>query len=264
MQPRSPLRYAGGKTRAIEVIFHFIPRGTKTLYSPFLGGGSLELYCASMGMTVYAFDNFKPLVEFWQCLLTNPMRLADIVRKYYPLPKDKFYELQKTQSNFTSKYERAAVFFVLNRSSFSGTTMTGGMSPRHPRFTASSIERLKLFKSKNLHVSQADFHATIPKANDNLLYLDPPYLLNQKLYGRNGDMHVGFDHNGLAKLLHKYDNWILSYNNCPEIHKLYGSFDIRYPEWKYGMSNDKNSREVLIISKNISKQLPSRHCILNT
>jgi len=263
MQPRSPLRYAGGKTRAIEVIFQFIPRGTKTLYSPFLGGGSLELYCASMGMTVCAFDNFKPLVEFWQCLLTNPMRLADIVRKYYPLPKDKFYELQKTQSHFTSKYERAAAFFALNRSSFSGTTMTGGMSPEHPRFTLSSIERLKLFKAENLHVEQADFHDAIPRANGSLLYLDPPYLLNQRLYGRNGEMQAGFDHEGLAKLLCGYDNWILSYNNCLEIRELYDGFEIRYPEWKYGMSNDKNSREVLIVSKNISRRLLSGQCMLS-
>ena len=213
-----------------------------------------------MGMTVYAFDNFKPLVEFWQCLLKNPQKLANTVRKYHPLPKDKFYELQKTQSDFASKYERAAAFFVLNRSSFSGTTMTGGMSPGHPRFTMSSIERLKTFKAENLHVEQADFHESIPKAGGSLLYLDPPYLLNQKLYGRGG-MQAAFDHKGLAKLLHKYDNWVLSYNNCLEIRELYGGFEMHYPEWKYGMSNDKNSREVLIVSRNISRQLHSRQCM---
>ena len=141
--------------------------------------------------------------------------------------------------------------------------MTGGMSPGHPRFTISSIERLKMFKAKNLHVMQADFHESIPQANGSLLYLDPPYLLNQKLYGRNGDMHAGFDHEGLAKLLHKYDNWILSYNDCSEIRELYGGFRIDCPEWKYGMSNDKNSREVLIVSKNISSQLHSRQCVPN-
>jgi len=59
MQYRSPLRYAGGKTRAIEAIYKCMPRGVKTLYSPFLGGGSIELYCANMGMTVYAFDRLS-------------------------------------------------------------------------------------------------------------------------------------------------------------------------------------------------------------
>jgi len=53
----------------------------------------------------------------------------------------------------------------------------------------------------------------------------------------------------LATILKGRDNWILSYNNCPEILKLYENYDILYPDWKYGMSSDKNSKEVLIINK---------------
>ncbi|MBI3639048.1 MAG: DNA adenine methylase [Thaumarchaeota archaeon] len=250
---RSPLRYAGGKTRGIKEITKFIPNDVKEICSPFFGGGSVELACANNNVRVYGYDNFEPLVEFWQCLLLNPIKLVEIVKQYYPLSKTKFYELQKTQQEYRSKYERAAIFFVLNRSSFSGTTMSGGMSPHHPRFTLSSIEKLANFKVSGVTVDLADFKQSIKKHRTKLLYLDPPYLINQRLYGNNGDMHNGFDHKCLVEILQDRKLWILSYNDSDEIHKLYNSYTFYYPTWKYGMSNNKNSREVIILSHEIAE-----------
>ena len=42
-EPKSPLRYAGGKSRGVMEISHFIPQETKVICSPFIGGGSIEL-----------------------------------------------------------------------------------------------------------------------------------------------------------------------------------------------------------------------------
>ena len=248
---RSPLRYAGGKTRGVETIMRFIPDG-ETICSPFLGGGSVELACANKGMRVYGYDNFKPLVEFWQCILKDSAKLADAVRRHHPLQKEEFYELQESQGKSKSKYERAARFYVLNRASFSGTTMSGGMSPNHPRFTKSSISRIRDFEVDNLSVEQADFKESIPESEERFLYLDPPYMLDQKLYGRNGDMHVGFDHEGLAEILKGRDKWILSYNNSEEVRRMYGGYQFCYPKWSYGMSNDKEARELLVLSHDVA------------
>jgi DNA adenine methylase len=71
----------------------------------------------------------------------------------------------------------------------------------------------------------------------------------QTLYGNKGNAHKGFDHLDLANILKSRDNWILSYNNCPEILQLYSEYDILYPKWKYGMSQDKDSKEILIVNK---------------
>lgn len=251
---KSPLRYAGGKSRGVREISNFIPQETRSIASPFLGGGSIELACANNGIDVHGYDNFKPLVEFWQCLLNNRTKLAEIVKKYYPLTRDQFYELQKLHHTYRSKYERAAVFYVLNRSSFSGTTMSGGMSPDHPRFTISSIERIENFQIENLQIEQADFKESISKSKNMLLYLDPPYMIDQKLYGKKGDLHTGFDHEGLAEILRNRDNWILSYNKCDEIDNLYDGYTFHYPKWKYGMSNNKQSREVLILSDDLAEK----------
>jgi len=58
------------------------------LVSPFLGGGSLEIAVAHLGVRVLGFDIFDPLVVFWQELLTNPTQLADKVQEYFPLDKN--------------------------------------------------------------------------------------------------------------------------------------------------------------------------------
>ncbi|MFM7862130.1 MAG: DNA adenine methylase [Candidatus Nitrosotenuis sp.] len=252
---KSPLRYPGGKSRAVKIISKYIPKETTSLCSPFFGGGSLEIYCAQNGIRVYGYDSFWPLVDFWQVLLKNPQKLAASIKKYHPLKKVQFYKLQKVQLESKSKFERASVFFVLNRTSFSGSTLSGGMASggqdNNPRFTKSSIEKLKSFRIKNLTVQQLDFKKSIPRHKKALLYLDPPYLIQSKLYGKKGDLHKNFDHTGLAKILKKRNNWILSYNNSKEIHELYSDYTILYPDWKYGMSNNKKSREVLILSQDL-------------
>ena len=141
--PKSPLGDPGGKNRAIKAIYSCIPESETKLCSPFLGGASIELACTPT-IEVHGCDIFGPLVDFWQELTENPDVLADRVARYYPLSRTKFYNLQKRFMNLDSKLERAAAFYVLNRSSYSGTTLSGGMSPGHPRFTESSIERLRI------------------------------------------------------------------------------------------------------------------------
>jgi DNA adenine methylase len=249
LSSRSLLRYPGGKTRGVEFITRFFPKNLDVLLSPFFGGGSIELFVASRGTKVYGYDKFQPLVEFWQCLLKNPTTLADKVTDYYPLSKDLFYKLQKTQTEFKTKIERASVFYVLNRASFSGSTLSGGMSPDHPRFTQSSIERIRSFKNDNVVVNCEDFKKSLALHPDIFAYLDPPYLIKNTLYGKNGNTHKDFDHEGLATILSNRNHWILSYNDCPEIRELYSGFHILTPNWKYGMSTDKDSKEVLIFSK---------------
>lgn len=250
---KSPLRYPGGKSRAVGYILGLIPQDTKEMVCPFMGGGSIELACASLGIKVHAYDLFKPLVYFWKSLIKDSKQLAKEVYQYHPISKNKFYELQKKIMK-SNKKEQAIMFFVLNRTSFSGSTLSGGMSPNHPRFNPSSIERINNFKIKNLTVDLMDFKESLKKHPDILAYLDPPYLIKNTLYGNKGDTHRGFDHQGLFEILKHRKKWILSYNDSPEIRELYRDFKIVTPNWKYGMSTDKSSKEVIILSPDLANQ----------
>lgn len=266
---KTPLRYPGGKSRAVKHILPLIPHDCGELCSPFLGGGSIELAVAERGTQVHAYDIFKPLVWFWRALLVQPGRLANRCENYRSGPREYIYngkpviakgllkedfeqirrelrrEIQK-ERNFS--YMNAAKFYAINRSSFSGATFSGGYSKRasYARFTDSSIERIRKFKEPNLTVGQADFKDSIPKHPDAFLYLDPPYMLGEskeKLYGDNGDTHAGFDHEGLYDILSRRSDWVLSYNDCPEIRKLYEDYDIIEASWAMGMKNVKKGAD---------------------
>jgi DNA adenine methylase len=248
--PRSPLRYPGGKSRAVKLITSLIPENERVLVSPFLGGGSVELACSTK-MEVHAFDIFEPLVDFWWAAVGHLDSLVNLVTAYHPLSREKFYCLQQNLQDIDNRIVRSSVFFVLNRASFSGSTLSGGMSPGHPRFNHTAIGRLADFKVQNFHVDCWDFMAVFDMKFDAFMYLDPPYKNGQKLYGNRGDAHTDFNHAALAKELHKRDRWILSYNDSPEIRCLYEGYQIVPVHWTYGMGNEKRSREILIVSNDV-------------
>ena len=245
----SPLRYPGGKSRAVSTIRQYIPEDIDAICSPFIGGGSIELSLAADGIKVYGADVFSPLIDFWKELKKNPVSLSKIVRGFYPLSRTKFYALQKSYTTIKDKTERAAIFYVLNRASYSGTTLSGGMSPEHPRFTLSGINKLRDYcLPRNFNIRCCDYLAMLKQHDDKFLYLDPPYANGGKLYGQRGDCHAGFNHEQLAEVLHKRDGWILSYNDCTSIRKMYKGYKFVKPEWAYGMNGNKKSKEILILN----------------
>lgn len=272
MNPRmikTPLRYPGGKSRAVKHILPLIPTEVKELCSPFLGGGSVELaFNQQRGGTVYGYDLFKPIVWFWEALLENPEGLAnaaDAMRKEDPSFQKKRGLLREDCASIreglrvatTGSIENAAKFYAINRSTFSGATFSGGWSNHAAcdRFTDSSIERLRSFKVKNFRVACESFETSILKHPNAFLYCDPPYLLGKdkdKLYGIGGDKHQGFSHRELYNILSQRSGWVLSYNDCAEIRKLYSNYEIRDANWAYGMKNVKrkkmgSSSELLIL-----------------
>ena len=260
---KSPLRYPGGKTRAVKHILPHIPKGIKEFCSPFFGGGSLELAVADRGIPVNGYDNFQPLTNFWHHLLRTPMSLSILSDSYRTsngtlrgLTRQDFLQFKQDLMSAPAKtITDAAKFYALNRSSFSGATLSGGYSKQaaYKRFTNSSILRLWTFEAYNLEVRKSDFKQSIPAHPDAFLYCDPPYLLEKNnLYGKNGDTHAGFDHEGLFNLLNERKGWVLSYNNSPQIREMYKDYQIIEAEWAYGMKNVStktmgSSSEILVI-----------------
>lgn len=255
---KSPLRYPGGKTRACKLLesicleYFGVP---STLYSPFLGGGSFELYMKTKhNCHIVAADGFKPLATFWMQLQSNKHSLHDIVStQLKPLTKDRFNSIRGSITMETDPLTQAAHYFALNRCSFSGATLSGGFSQEaeSARFNASAIDRLLttcLDGDDIRHALFPDFLVHIECSDHDVLYLDPPYLVDSKLYGMKGDMHDGFDHDGLAAILKTKTRWMLCYNDCERIRALYRGYTIIEVGWSYGMNKSKKSSEIIIIS----------------
>lgn len=259
MKIKSPLRYPGGKSRAVDKITKYFPEKLDVLVSPFFGGGSIEIATALKGTTVKGYDVFAPLVCFWQHLLADRQALYDVIQTYHPLSKERFVKLQKENPLMDCSIDQAAMFYVLNRSSFSGSTMCGGISPDHPRFNHSNMQTVLKFNVPTLTVEHADFVQSITRNPGAFMYLDPPYLLSENannLYGVRGSTHRAFDHATLFDLVKDRDDWVMSYNSGGDILKIYEDHPIISLDWQYGMGNNKNSREILIASKNMASMFP--------
>ena len=254
---KSLLRYPGGKTRALKHITPYFPKNLTEIVSPFFGGGSIEIHYASQGVRVHGYDIFEPLVNFWQHVLEDPKGMSRLLEEmFHPCTKDMFLQYQKKQgwdhmdnTHMLWREMRACMYYALNRSSFSGATMSGGYSQQaaDKRFTQSSIDRLRNFSCPFLTVKQADFTDSLRRHDDETFI--PPYLLEKStLYGERGSAHKDFDHQSFAEEIKKKNNWVISYNPHPEILELYKDYKIVYPEWAYGMSKDKKSKEILILN----------------
>jgi DNA adenine methylase len=253
---KSPLRYPGGKTRACKILNDIvIEKGFKTdiVVSPFLGGGSFEFYlCKNYGSKLIVNDKFKPLFSFWTCVKYRNTELCEKLKTYLGnVNKEIFMEMRKTIMDETDILTQACKYFIINRCSFSGSTLSGGFSHESSkkRFTESSIKRISELKLDSVTIKNQDFIDFMETDHSGLIFLDPPYYLgnNSKLYGSNGDMHENFDHEKLYDILKTKKNWIMTYNNCDFIKEMYKDFEIREVSWSYGMNKSKESSEIVII-----------------
>ena len=223
------LRYAGGKQRAIKLLERYIPDGTTTIASPFTGGSSFEMHLAHKGIRVFCNDVYEPLINYFK----HQQECLPLVRAYLPITKDAYLTAKRTMNDGTD-VERAAKFFVVNRSCFSGC-MTGGFSGA--RFTEDCIKELDL---TNMEFSNMDYEQFLASHPDTLTYLDPPYD-QPNLY-----LSDPFNHERLARILKGRTNWFMSYNDTPRIRELYADCEIESVKWAWSMNATKKSNEIII------------------
>ena len=82
----SPLRYPGGKSKAVGLILENLPLlKNKKIISPFFGGGSVELVLSQkLGFNVIGYDIFEMLVNFWNQIINNPIEFSNELKKLIP------------------------------------------------------------------------------------------------------------------------------------------------------------------------------------
>jgi DNA adenine methylase len=249
---KSPLRYPGGKSRAIPKILNQLPESFLELREPFVGGGSVFLAIKQKfpSIQVWINDLNYDLYCFWKIAQVNAGELADAVTKIKNETKHGkvlFEEFRSSLNDQLSDFDRAVRFFVLNRISFSGTVDSGGYSELayHSRFTHSSISRLLSLGPllQDIKITNLDYKDVIHEnGNGVLIFLDPPYLTATKsrLYGKNGDLHLGFEHAKFADEMKRCAHqWLITYDDSEEIRQNFSFANIHEWELQYGMNNYK-------------------------
>jgi DNA adenine methylase len=254
----SPIRYAGGKSKAVGTIIEHFPASLDTLISPFFGGGSVELATNRfLGSSVVGYEIFDVLVNYWEYQINEPQALFRELQKLKPTAGEyarvKEYLKQRwdkhnglTEAPAERDGLKLAAYYWFNHNLSYGPGFLGWPSKMYldPDRYSRMIARVRDFEHRNLNVRNLSFQNAFSDFPQDFFYCDPPYFLGESTQMFKGldpmrnfpVHHDAFPHEELRDLLlaHKGD-FVLSYNDCEEIRDWYSDFQILEPVWQYTM-----------------------------
>ena len=153
---KTPLRYPGGKSRALSKLFQFIPdlKDYQAFHEPFVGGGSVAIEISKRypHLKIWINDLYEPLYNFWRVLQVDGQALRDRIfdlKMNHPDPssaKQLFLDAKDVLGQpVASSLERAASFYIVNKCSFSGLTENSAFSKQasESNFSLNGIDKLQ-------------------------------------------------------------------------------------------------------------------------
>ena len=269
---KTPLRYPGGKSRAVVKILQFLPNLNeyKEYREPFIGGGSVALEVTKRypHIQVWVNDLYEPLWNFWKELQHNGEELQNMlldIKSTFPdrdTARDLFIE-SKTKINDKEKtdFDRACSFYIVNKCSFSGLTESSSFSPQasESNFSVAGIERLSEYSKliENWIITNHSYERLLVHDWDkkgHFVYMDPPYDIKDNLYGKKGGMHKGFDHDKFATDCDEYTSrMLISYNSSQLVKNRFKEWTVKEFAHTYTMrsvgcyNRDQAKRKELVL-----------------
>ena len=228
---KTPLRYPGGKSRAVPKLCQWLPENITEYREPFLGGGSMAIEMTKRypDLPIWVNDLYKPLYNFWLVLRDDGDYLYDQLIQLKQRHPDQgsarqlFLDAKEKVNELDIGYkDKAVAFYIINKCSFSGLTESSSFSPQasDSNFSIRGINNLKYYSNliKNWKITSLDYSELQSDDSDVFIYADPPYNVKDNLYGYKGEMHKGFDHALFADIMDAHlCNVMISYNNHPDI-----------------------------------------------
>jgi len=259
----SPLRYPGGKSKALKFILPKILTQDFSEYrEPFVGGGSIfiEVKQEKPDVKYWINDLDHNLFCFWKSIQEDSFKFMAEIRRI-KLKNENAKEIFQHYKNLIIKsensldpWERGIAFYFLNRTAFSGNAFSGGYSQEsfEKRLTLSRINNLSQFSDflQDVKITDYSYEVLLLKNGKNaFIFLDPPYFSakESKLYGRDGKLHKHFDHERFATDMRdcKKHKWLITYDDSPKIRELFSEFSYVYVEpWElqYGVNSPKKDK----------------------
>ena len=241
---KTPLRYAGGKSKAIYKLEKHLPKiyDNIEIHDCFLGGGSFPLYLTKLYPTIKikVNDVYKPLYNFWIQLRDNGDKMSDTLleikqKNNNPELAKILFEGQKKvmEDKDKSDFDKAVAFYILNKCGFSGLVSSSfSKMASVSNFSENGINALKYYSNliKGWEIYNLDYKDFINQHSDKkniFLYLDPPYMIKDNLYGDHGDLHKVFRHEEFFQICPKLNCLqLISYNSDLLIKNAFKDYNI--------------------------------------
>mgnify|MGYP003120605200 FL=1 len=281
---KTPLRYPGGKSKAIKTLSQWYPKIISEYREPFIGGGSIaiDITKSNPDTPVWINDLYVPLYNFWVQLRDRGEELSERVREEKQNTLDEgdkekvtasakeLFNKYKEEIDTYDDFEKAVAFFIMNKCSFSGLTenSTFSQTASNSNFSLVGADKLKEFSKLIQHwkITNLDYSKVMnEEGSDNtFVFLDPPYDIKDFLYGKNREMHKSFDHNYFAYEVYKCKhNFMITYNVNHRLMQLYEQYELNFWNLRYSMAHrgekgtdDNVKQELLITNYNINPVTP--------
>lgn len=270
MATLSPLRYAGAKNRLLPILMPHITKLVKneTIFADaFSGGGSVSLAVAESfpSLKILLNDKDPHISSLYSIIVnSNDFDFNTFINMINIKPTVELFKHWKGIIP-SSEIEYAFKLLFINRCSFSGLFTKNsnpiGSYSQNSKYTVDCrynsdklIKKIKAIREllqDRLTIYNLDINDFLLKVGDIPMYLDPPYLKKGK------DLYNIFmtekEHLTLSQNLINHKKWLLSYDSCDEIKKMYVNCDINVIDANYSINGFKSSwikkEELLILPK---------------
>lgn len=270
----TPLRYPGGKGKLVPYIKKIIEANNLVdgvYVEPYAGGAAvaLELVLQEYVKKVYINDISSGVAAFWRAVLDDTdalcARIAEAKLTMHEWNRQREILVRGDECN---DLDLGFATFFLNRTNRSGILTAGVIGGKNQdgkwkmdaRFNkADLINRIHVIAKirSRIEFHQQDALAFIDKIAPtlpakNLIYLDPPY------YVKGSDLYLHYyqhdDHVRIAKRVARLRNrnWIVSYDNAPEVRSLYSQFNNIVYGLSYSAQERYKGAEVMFFSSKLT------------
>tara|TARA_R100000482_G_C5114117_1_gene142158 strand:- start:340 stop:1254 length:915 start_codon:yes stop_codon:yes gene_type:complete len=285
------LRYPGGKSRIIYYLFrkNMLPENIKEYREGFLGGGSCALAFSVMypDVPVWVNDLYYNLFAFWTQLQKNPDPLinrllelkdeacrAEGVEELEKKHRALYADMRDLINTSDDDFDLATAFYVLNRSSFGGFTEQNKNAFIRDSYKNTIFSQSKIKKLANIsqiiqpwRITNQDYRDLMETPGEDVfVFLDPPYLIKDMLYGKDKEMHTSFCHEAFVKACKDTPhNWMITYNEHPWLREQFADFHMENFEFRYSLAHRKENKnkkeELLVMNYQLPRDLPKNNVI---
>jgi DNA adenine methylase len=266
----TPLRYPGGKAKLgpfLAGVFAANRLVDGTYVEPYAGGAGAGLFLLFRGYATRFLlnDIDEGVVAFWRAVLNENERFAKRIEQV-PLSVREWDRQRTTYDTERRGFDLGFAFFYLNRTNRSGIMnggIIGGRDQKGPwgidaRFNrkelAARVRALAKFR-RAITVTRMDaltfLEAVATNGQDRVLaYLDPPY------FGKGRDLYTNYytraDHVAIAAKLRGFRlPWLLTYDDCSDIRKLYRRCRLYESEVTYSAREASRGREIVVFGPHV-------------
>lgn len=183
--------------------------------------------------------------------------LYDLGEKIFSSAKKLFEHLKEMSTEGEPLEVRCARQFLVNRISFSGMGDAGTLSK--DQFTGFKVHDIKKLVEvqtvlENVEIRNCSFEEIMRlepsegcTADDVFIFLDPPYLTQESsgLYGKNGEMHLGFPHQLFVDECKKTEyKFLVTYDDSVQVRRMFRGLYLKPFKIPYTMAG-KTSADAL-------------------